>query len=217
MYRVAVRGEPPGLGERARDERRLPRLAATLARNFVLSVPVEHEPNARHIFQYSYQEPVTEPVLGFRHRPKPFLDVFAQAVRDREERLEGSPAWPTANEQLDATVRSEPEVISARAKLMRGIGWRAKWFAFEAPAVGWGGSHHFEVLAPEGLQIRSIAMRVVGPRNEGPYARAIAGARTTTDCSSTPAGSRGDRRRKPRSRSSRARRPSCGAPRSRPS
>jgi hypothetical protein len=151
-------------------------LAATLARNFVLCVPIEHEANVRRVLQYSYQEPITEPVLRFRRRSRTVLAAM-EAVRKREEWLEGIPGSRSPDEWLAVAASAPPQEIGAWTKLQRGIGWRAKWCAFEAPAVGWGGNHHFEVVAPEGLQIRRVSVSVVEPGEDRARVRASPGAR----------------------------------------
>lgn len=154
-------------------------LTHALARNYILCVPVEHEPRTRRVFEYSYQMPITEPLL--RDWTKEPAGVIARCLawlRQQEERLEGGQNLPWAQGQPNTAVGYNQEQIAPLTKLLRGIGWRAKRFAFEAPALGWGGSYHFEVAAPEGIQIRrgvlntvpiddkTVQMRVSpGPRN----------------------------------------------------
>ena len=154
-------------------------LAHALARNFLLCVPVAHEREARRVFEYSYQEPIIEPALTLLERTRQRDGAIARGfewIREREERLEGlSDSDPSRRSR--SSDDADREKIHPWTKLLRGIGWRPKRFAFEVPAVGWGGSFHFEVTAPEGIQIRRATLSVVPARNGEKSSRPTYGAR----------------------------------------
>src|SRR5205807_7232838 len=82
-------------------------------------------------------------------------------------------AWETVGEeQPRATIR-------VRTKLRRAASWRAKRLTFDTPAVGWGGSYHCELVAPEGIQVRRAGLVARGPgENHHAKQRALRGARS---------------------------------------
>src|SRR5206468_2463339 len=59
--------------------------------------------------------------------------------------------------------------------LTRSVGWTAKQFWFETPAVGHGGTYHFEITAPTGLKITQ-AVLTPGTRDTTGKAHALPSA-----------------------------------------
>jgi hypothetical protein len=155
-------------------------LADGLARTFLFCVPVPHRPDDRRIVKYSYHEPIREPILGLWHRAKTTgrMPAGFSRLRKLEDALEGLPvaAFPF-DEWLSVGEGTARDTILLRTKLLRAATWRAKRVLFDTPSVGWGGSYHVEVVAPEGIQIRRATLNALGPGEPRPEQRALRGAR----------------------------------------
>lgn len=156
-------------------------LADAFARTFLLSVPIAHNPGMRRVIKYSYYEPIREPVINLWHKTKTAGPGAARAfarLRTFEDRLEGLPVADFPFDEWLAVGEDEPrETIQIRTKLLRAATWRAKRIAFDTPAVGWGGSYHVEILAPEGTQVRRGTLNAIGAGHTRVQHRAIRGAR----------------------------------------
>ncbi len=156
-------------------------LADAFARTFLLSAPVAHSPGMRRVIKYSYYEPIREPVLAFWHKTKTAGPGPARAfarLRVFEDKLEGLPVADFPFDEWLAVGEGDPrETIKARTKLLRAATWRAKRIAFDTPAVGWGGSYHVEILAPEGTQVRRATLNAIGTGQTRVQHRALRGAR----------------------------------------
>lgn len=141
-------------------------LAQDFARLFMVTVPIPDERKQRRIIKLCYQQHLDEPELKVAHRLKTGIGSALGAERwltSIEDRLEDIPTRQQAGGRDEWT--ATPEIVSTPTrnltlwqKLARGIGWGATTFSFDVPAVGEGGSFHFEVQAPEGLQIRRASL-----------------------------------------------------------
>ena len=157
------------------------RLAYDLSRTHLLSIPIAHRPGDRRVIKYAYNEPIKEPILALWHQTKirPNARRFFAQLRRTEDRLEGLPASEFPLDEWYAVGEDQPrDTIRVLTKLLRAATWRAKRLTFDTPAVGWGGSYHCELVAPEGIQVRRAGLVARGPGEHHAKQRALRGARS---------------------------------------
>lgn len=142
-------------------------LAFDFSRLFMICAPVAYVPGKRRVIKFSYDEHAREPEARLWRRLKragPGLGA-GKYLRRAEDYLEGLETEDAAahREWIAPFSASNRELspLSMWAKFWRGVGWVSKRATFELPAVGLGGSFHFEFACPEGTQIRRARLRAV--------------------------------------------------------
>lgn len=121
------------------DDPRFVALAHTFARSFLLCAPLWSVVGKRRILKFSYEEHGRQPRLLL---PGPLPGLAAWWAR-----LIASPPAP---EDATSTPRATREALTW---LGRAIGWEAIAMQIDTPGITQGGSYHFELEAPEGMQI----------------------------------------------------------------
>ncbi|MFL5844291.1 MAG: hypothetical protein ACJ762_06315 [Solirubrobacteraceae bacterium] len=133
------------------------------ARLRLVCAPIEYESERRRIIKMSYDEPATEPGLQLWRRFKRTPGWLGPRWRRAEDRLEGlrrddaEDEWAQPHTSTNRRLRG----LSILEMLSRGVGWSGKVATFELPAVGAGGTFHFEFSSPEGTQIRRARLKAV--------------------------------------------------------
>ena len=150
--------------ELARDVK-VRRMLADLAQQWLVSVPIKHEPCQRRIVKFSYLEVRKEPQLTTFGRLKDKIDAkgIGKRLEHIEDRLEGLPHDQEGEREwaLDHSPHRWPTRISATTKIRQALGWEAHVVVLDAPAIGKGGSYHLQLDAPAGTQIRRATLSAV--------------------------------------------------------
>ena len=110
-------------------EPRFMAMASSLSQNFVVTAPLTDAAGSRRIIKFAYDEPIDNPTLLIL------------------------PAW--LRQRIGFLRRRSPsgEVVGLSEWLSRGITWRAKSVVMAVPTIAFGASYHFEVAAPDGLEL----------------------------------------------------------------
>lgn len=156
-------------------------LAGDFARVFMVSVPIAHESKRRRIVKLRYQQHLAEPQVKVLRRLKRVgtrvnAERWLTRIEDWCEALPRSDRRAIDEWQEPTTPTGvPPRDLNLLQKIGRSIAWASTSFTFDVPAVGEAGSFHFEVQAPEGLQIRraTLTAHAEGCPSQGTVRRGV--------------------------------------------
>jgi hypothetical protein len=133
------------------------RLLYDMSRLYMVAAAVPDEAERRRLIKIEYEEHYSEPGLLIVSGVRALRPAMANRLRRKEDSLEGlehadkvaHQEWTRPRTGMNHQPRQKLwEAIS------KGIAWQAKPISFKLPSVGFGGTFHLEVNAPDGTQLR---------------------------------------------------------------